>query len=247
MLRVDFAKPVEGVWERLYREHEVISISRTNRIIFNRVRRHISFRGKSILQIGSGPGVFSLMAAEEAKSIALLDRSEEALKQAKRLFADVQIPVQYYRTDILEEADPPGMFDIVVSEGLVEHFKPSDLLRVLTRHRQCVSPDGEVIVIVPASPHWNDVRCRAPFSRRHYGWQRPISKGRMSLFFKEAGLAIRVNEKFCATYGVFHFPGCRYLHRIVEFPIESDHPLDRFFGGLLLTIGKPHSATIGKS
>ena len=63
----------------------------------------------------------------------------------------------------------------------------------------------------------------------------------MDFFFKEAGLELLVNEKFCATYGVFHFPGCGTLHRIAELPIESDHPIDRFFGGLLLTIGKPRA------
>lgn len=228
------------VWDRLYRERETLTVSRTNRIIFNRVRRHISFRGKSILQIGSGPGTFSWLAVQDgASSVTLLDQSEEALRLARSLFADVQIPVRYYHADIFDGSLAIENHDIVISEGLLEHFKDSDLIHVLSRHRDYARSDGVALSVVPASPHWNDIRCRTAFSKRHYGWQKPISKRRMGIFFEKAGLDVLVNEKFCATYGVFHFPGCRYLHRMMALPIESDHPLDHLFGGLLLTIGRP--------
>ncbi|MFH1858579.1 MAG: class I SAM-dependent methyltransferase [Candidatus Omnitrophota bacterium] len=233
-------KTTETVWDRLYRTQTTVPISKTNRIIFNRVRRHLSFNGKSVLQIGSGPGVFSFLAAQEdPSSITLLDQSEEALRQARSLFSDVRAPVHYCKADILDPSLAIAAHDVVISEGLVEHFRDPELIRVLQRHRDFVKQDGRVLTIVPASPHWNDVRCRAPFSRRCYGWQKPVSKKSMARFFQEAGLDVMVNEKFCSSYGVFHFPGCRYLHRIAAFPIESDHPFDRFFGGLLLTIGRP--------
>lgn len=225
-------------WDRLYRETKDVYISKTNCIIYRRAKQYIDFKGKRLLEIGCGLGRFSYLAAlDGANYICLVDKSKVALDKARYFFQNIHSRLDFINGDILKKDLNLGKFDVAVSEGLIEHYNTDEQIKLVRKHAQYINDQGKIIIIAPASLHWNDIRCLFPSQKRIYGWQKPLTVKKIRMLMEEVGIKIDFVDRFCATYGIFHFPGCRYLHRIVEFPIESNSRLDTFFGGLILAIG----------
>jgi SAM-dependent methyltransferase len=223
-------------WSVLYNKIQPV-VNRTNHIIYRRVNKLIDVRDKSILEIGSGIGSFSYLSAlGGARRICLVDNCKTALEKAREVFAGVDCYKDFVNADIFDELNF-GKFDVVISSGLVEHFSGDRQIQLVKRHADYVKNDGKIVIVVPANWHWNNIRCLLPSQKRLYGWERPLSLKKMAELMHKAGIKIELLDKFCATYGVFNFPGCRYLHKIIEFPIESNSYLDSLFGGLIFALG----------
>jgi ubiquinone/menaquinone biosynthesis C-methylase UbiE len=111
----------------------------------------------SILELGSGSGQNSLMIAEilQARQITLVDFNEEALAICRETFRDTPFTVNYVKSDILD-LELRATFDLVHSEGLIEHFYEAERERAFRRHVELCEPNGFIIILVPfESPQYD--------------------------------------------------------------------------------------------
>jgi SAM-dependent methyltransferase len=111
----------------------------------------------SILELGSGSGQNSLMIAEilQARQITLVEFNEEALAICRETFRDTPFTVNYEKSDILD-LELRATFDLVHSEGLIEHFYEAERERAFRRHVELCEPNGFIIILVPfESPQYD--------------------------------------------------------------------------------------------
>ena len=233
-------------------------ITSTTRILWQKFQEHVNLQDRSFLEIGTGTGVFGKLAVDAgAASVCLLDNAPNAIQMCREYIGD-DPRVSY----VLEDAttfQAPEKFDVVVSNGLIEHFLDSDLQRIIEAHT--LNSRDLVVFLVPASPHFNDRRCQYPWALKLYGPQYPISVERMKSIMEMAELDPILIERFYPMYSV-------KLNRL--FPFQSrvlaladlillklgiydllawaTNPLGKRFGGYMIAIGRvqPQEAVTGR-
>ena len=112
-----------------------------------RLLRNVELASPRILELGAGIGVIpQRLIAEYGGSAVLVDNNERAYA----LFEKWRTPasnVRYEKADIFD-LDYEREFDLVCSDGLLEHFP--DKRRLLEIHRRAMRDDGYAIVWMPA-------------------------------------------------------------------------------------------------
>lgn len=101
-----------------------------------------------ILELGSGSGINSLAMAKilNAKGITLVDFNEKALKTSRKVFKNAGFDVRYLNEDVVK-LNLKEKFDLVHSEGLVEHFYGRNRKLAFKKHSDMSK--GFVIIFVP--------------------------------------------------------------------------------------------------
>lgn len=100
------------------------------------------------LELGCAPGQYSAILAEKKKwNISGIDYSDDA-----DLFIEtmslVNKTAQLYKIDMFEER-LDAVFDVVISIGLVEHFRGTLLDEVFSLHDSYIKPGGFVVIQMP--------------------------------------------------------------------------------------------------
>jgi len=82
--------------------------------------------------------------------ITLVDDNATAIEISNNLYANSnsKVEVHYLNTNVLD-LDLDEKFDIVHSEGLIEHFYGENRAMVFSKHAECCKPTGMIIIIVP--------------------------------------------------------------------------------------------------
>ncbi|MFA5175683.1 MAG: class I SAM-dependent methyltransferase [Candidatus Nanoarchaeia archaeon] len=106
-----------------------------------------TFKNLKIVELGSGRGEMSLLMALEGANITLIDESDFALIEAKKLYSKFKCKVKLERKDLFELK--PGKYDICLSFGLAEHFKDEKRLEVIKKHYDLIAKNGIIILSVP--------------------------------------------------------------------------------------------------
>jgi len=177
-----------------------IVITDMDKLIFKELIRYIKVRDKEIIELGCGRGILSfLMANNGAKTVNLVDFSEEALNIARKLFVDLN-NVEFIKSDIFH-FDELKKYDIVFSSGVAEHF--ADKLREEIIYRHLRMTKDIAIIVVPARPHFNTIRHRKRRVIALYGWQYSFSKEEINKIIRKYGdYDIIHNQRFYPLYGV---------------------------------------------
>lgn len=119
---------------------------------YKKLLKHVSLNNPKILELGSGSGANSLAIAKilKAKDITLVDYNSHALEISKRLFkeSNVDFNVTYLNSNILD-VHLNEKFDIIHSEGLIEHFYGEERVAVFKKHASFCKKGGFIIIFVP--------------------------------------------------------------------------------------------------
>ncbi|HJH25609.1 MAG TPA: hypothetical protein C5S37_02300 [Methanophagales archaeon] len=167
--------------------------------IWNTLEKHVDFKEKSYLEIGCGTGVFGKLALDAgATHVSLLDISKNAIKMCKDYIGNDN-RVDYILSDATEYRSKKK-YDILISNGVIEHFKDDDLSNILKAHVD--NSKDLVVFLAPASPHFNDIRCKYPWALKLYGPQYPISVKKMNNILNSLNLEIICIERFYPLYGI---------------------------------------------
>ncbi|MHA1754146.1 MAG: class I SAM-dependent methyltransferase [Candidatus Odinarchaeia archaeon] len=109
----------------------------------------VSLNSPRIIELGCGSGRTSMALAEKYKgSVTLVDNSLSALKKAKQTFRNSNIPVKYIKADLFS-LKLNEEFDLVHSEGLIEHFNKEELNYLVSLHKNLCAKKGFAIIFVP--------------------------------------------------------------------------------------------------
>jgi SAM-dependent methyltransferase len=173
--------------------------------------------GLRALDAGCGSGFFSRFFCDKGMDVTALDYSQEALDIASGLTSG---QAEVVKDDLLQ----PGLagrlrqcYDLVFTDGLLEHFVEEDQGRILKNLSSVLTPGGVIVTIVPNkfSP-WELIR---PFYMPGIE-EEPFTLPRL------LRLHHHVDLKVIASGGLNTFP----------FAFSPDRCLGRFFGMLLYTV-----------
>ena len=248
-----------GVWERLWRHR--LAPERDDEVIRREARgrrwRRIEatlnetfgrIEGLRTLELGAGRGDLSLLLAARGAKVTVLDRSPGALKRARERFERWDLPAEYVRGDLFDAVNPGGSgYDVVLSLGVVEHFRGADRKAAIRAHRLVLRPGGMAVICVPhaACPPYRmwkaylELRGRWP-----YGLEIPYSKREMARLAKASGFSLW--RLTCD--GFLQSAGDHLLRRFLKHrPGWVDSPcfLDNALGGALTLLAWTANAAAG--
>ena len=120
---------------------------------------------KSSCEIGAGSGAFSISLYNHDNDIKItcVDRSETATNYGKKIFNDLNIPVNYMNEDLF---NVNGKYDIVLSLGVIEHYEEDEMERFV---KKCIDLSNKHILI--AIPNQDSI-----FFKNYVEWTRKNSK-----------------------------------------------------------------------
>lgn len=124
--------------------------------VYNYLLRDVDLKNTKILELGSGSGINSLTVAKilNGDRITLVDFNERAIEISKKLIeesdaqSDTSLHVKYLKKDVLK-LKLDEKFDVVHSDGLVEHFYGKDRISVFKKHVDFCKTGGFIIIIAP--------------------------------------------------------------------------------------------------
>jgi len=163
--------------------------------IYRRLLRGIKLGRPTILELGAGTGMNTVLLLESyGGSATLVDNNHGA----KKLFGARKgnLKADYREADVWKFR-PKKMFDMVHSEGLVEHFHGRKRQEIFDLHAKWLKKDGIAIILAP-------VRCTAYSLLRRYlamrgRWyytdERPFTVRQLAEKATKAGLEVLRTEK----------------------------------------------------
>jgi len=147
-----------------------------------------------VLEVGCGTAIDSyLLAAQFATSkveFVATDIAPEALAVAGALASHFPVPIRLECHDAFQLGFPDRHFDLVFSQGVLEHF--ADPLPALREQRRVLRPSGLLLVDVPQKYNLYTLYKR-PRVRRgtwRYGWETEYSPRELRRLGQALGLEL---------------------------------------------------------
>ena len=112
------------------------------------VLKQTTWKGKNVLDVGCGTGLFSFLCAKKGAKVLGIDYANEAIEIANKTH---KLPNLTY--DVLDVKNVKGKFDVIVSIGAIEHMdKPYEILKLLKKK---IKKNGKIII---TTPNWTNPR-----------------------------------------------------------------------------------------
>lgn len=115
---------------------------------YERLLGDYDFSGKRVIELGCGTGINTILMAKRGARVTFLDFSKDSLDIVRRNMEQEGVDGEFILGDMFD-VDIGGQFDIVHSEGVVEHFLGEQRQGVVDRHAEAARRGGRVVVIVP--------------------------------------------------------------------------------------------------
>lgn len=112
------------------------------------VLRHRIRPGTKILEIGCAPGkMLSWVAKGLGADVSGVDYSPQGVEVTRWMLGEMGIDGDIRQEDVFETSFAPGSFDVVYSNGVIEHFEdPRELVAI---HVRLLRPGGTAIILIP--------------------------------------------------------------------------------------------------
>ena len=112
------------------------------------ILKEINWKGKTVLDVGCGTGLFAYLAAKKGATVLGIDYADEAIKLAQRRYQHTNL--QFKKLNAVEVK---GKYDVIVSIGTLEHMdEPFKMLKLLKTR---LTKNGKIIV---TTPNWTNPR-----------------------------------------------------------------------------------------
>ena len=110
--------------------------------------KEISWKNKSVLDVGCGTGLFAYRVAKKGAKVLGIDYADEAIDIANK--THVHKNLEFKKINV---SHVKGKYDVIVSIGTLEHMdKPFNMLKNLKKH---LNKNGKIIV---TTPNWTNPR-----------------------------------------------------------------------------------------
>ena len=220
MERSESLAPRMSDWERYWsldQTQRFTKISWSKRRILKILEPFVQPRKKA-LDAGCGSGFFSRYFCDQGMETVSLDYSLKALEMARQATSG---RTRTLRADLLEDrlADQSGPFDIVFTDGLLEHFSQAEQENILRNLMSVLDKQGVIVTFVPN--RWSPWELIRPWYMPNINEDPFILRDLISLH-RSQGLQ------------VFSSGGIN----TVPFAFSPDRWAGRWFGMLLYTVAK---------
>ncbi|EKD83114.1 MAG: hypothetical protein ACD_39C00875G0002 [uncultured bacterium] len=104
---------------------------------------------KSVLDAGCGSGFFSKFFSEMNLEVYSVDNSDKALELCRKTAGD---KVRLIKLDLITTPLHSSLntrFDLIFTDGLLEHFSPPLQQKILKNFRDSLSSNGVIVTVVP--------------------------------------------------------------------------------------------------
>ena len=122
--------------------------------------------GETLLDIGCNWGRWTISAARAGYRPIGIDPSFEAIVAARRIAAQLDLPVRYVVADARRLPFPDKAFDVVFSYGVLQHFSKADVVVAVDEIARVLNPSGYSWVQMPNA---FGARSLAQLARRGFG------------------------------------------------------------------------------
>ena len=138
--------------------------------------RRVASPPTKVIEVGCGSGLTSILLASMEYRVTAIDANSDLIQQLKRY--EVVFPnICFRRMDMFRTDFTDKHFDIVFSQGVLEHYSDEDIVRALVEQKRI----AQVVVIdVP----------NACGKIGDYGDERAITRRQWRQFIQSAGLKI---------------------------------------------------------
>lgn len=150
------------------------------------------FKGKHVLEIGCGTGHNTAVMAAKGAQVTFFDQSQAALDLAKKTMDAWGLEGEYIHGDAFDYTFKKK-YDIVHSEGVVEHFLGKQRQDILDIHANATKKGGCVGIIVPhmKCPGYRIGKWVAEKTGNWiYGGEYPYGREELQERMKRAGLSV---------------------------------------------------------
>lgn len=143
--------------------------------------RNIMLEEKTIVELGGGSGyLLGMLSLWKGAKAKVIDSSREAYSFYKKTGA--KFGVAYSKKDIFKERKK---YDLVMSDGLIEHFHGKERAKVMALHKRLMEKNGFSIIFVPKDG-W---LVRNVFALKN-GYEKKFSPGELEGEAERAGLKV---------------------------------------------------------
>ena len=147
-------------------------------------------RPARFLEVGCGTAIDACLLAQRRPlaSAVAADLSHEAMAVAQRYAQEMGVRLQLLAGDLKTLPFPDGEFDLVFSQGVLEHFE--DPMPGVREQARVLKPGGTLLVDVPQKYNWYTVMKRRAMreGRWAWGWETEYSVADLRGWAAEAGL-----------------------------------------------------------
>lgn len=198
----------DGVWEKTTLERPL------HNQLLSSIAEHISFSEATILEIGCGSAVDSIKMAQDGATVYATDYSLPALNHARQNRDRQKVEMELVAGDLFSLPYPSQSFDLIFSQGLLEHFTEVD--KAVAEQMRVLKPGGLLCIDVPQTWSLYTLYKRWHMRRGTWfaGWETNFSLPELR------GLMARQGLEIVSDYGYFYFPalffGVRNLHTLNE-------------------------------
>ena len=190
-------------WSRKRDVREVYSNS--DRVLRN-LEKVTSLKGKKVLEVGAGTGRDSFALVGPGAEVYQLDYSENALRIITSIAREENLPVRPLCGDAFALPFRDGTFDIVIHQGLLEHFREQKASDLIKENVRVLKQGGLLLIDVPQRWHIYTIMKHILIAVDAWfaGWEREFSIGDLRKIFRTYSL-FPVRE-----YGEWMYPSLLY-------------------------------------
>jgi len=193
-------KTTKRHWDSLWEKSNLLY----NEKICSIIKEKFDIKGLKILEVGAGSGNTSIYLASLGADVTALDYSNKSIKLIEKNNIN-NYPIKIIQGDAFHLPFYDNTFDLVFSQGLIEHFRNPE--EIVKEKRRVTKKGGYVLVDVPQKYNMYTLKKVVLISLNKWfaGWERSFSINELTSLVENCGL--KVEEKF--AYSHIH-----NLHRI---------------------------------
>jgi cyclopropane fatty-acyl-phospholipid synthase-like methyltransferase len=169
-----------------------------------------------VLDIGCGNGNHALFFAEQGLSAAGVDVSESAIELARQRATGRGLDIDFEVGDAADTSWADDTFDLVVSDGVLDHVSFSEAKSILAEIRRVSTPDAYIFLSLRSTAD-SEFRRGEEVEENTYVLQEGYEKGMLQHFFDRSSI-----EELLAGYEIFDI---EHLKR--EYP--ADFSVDKAY------------------
>jgi 2-polyprenyl-3-methyl-5-hydroxy-6-metoxy-1,4-benzoquinol methylase len=152
--------PNENKWDSFWNNKRDSRFTRKSwsKIRMTKLLDQVTEKGMAVLDVGCGSGFFSNYFIYRGCRVYSLDYSKEAIKITKELTHNRS--EGYLQDDIMDSGfgkKYSKKFDLIFSDGLLEHFSVNDQKKILDNLKAVKKPDGIITTFVPNKYSWWEI------------------------------------------------------------------------------------------
>jgi ubiquinone/menaquinone biosynthesis C-methylase UbiE len=134
-------------WDKFWSKEKKRRI--IHKLQFQKMKKVLkNLRNKKVLEVGAGSGIDSLYLAKKYKTRTFcLDFSEKSLEMISKNFKTCNLKCRIIKADLRKIPFRDNYFDIVFSNGVLEHFK--NPLQVILEQKRVLKKGGLLVIGVP--------------------------------------------------------------------------------------------------